>query len=392
MPDKSITIIEFDYHAVVLRNFCKMVENMDLNINILTTESIWNKVGLYNKSQPDNINLFVKPVNQSLKTFTKLHKEIFEKSDIILFNTIASHFKLFNSLKYNGKIIIRIHNSNTYFNNPLKTFSPRLKPFYIWKDTSHIIRKTLFNLEGYYRKRFLKKADYYAFPANTIRNYAIQNFNIPEEKAITIPFSFAGNINDQKDKTDSPTTITVIGKVDFRNRDYDMLYEAFKNAINTINNPIRLIFLGKSDSSYGKKITSLFSKLQSSQFEFIYFRKYVKQEVFSNYLKNTDFLILPIKQNTRFTIFREKYGLTKISGNIDDVIINKKPGLITANYPLEDELQNILEPFHDKDELTEKIIDWVENKKYQSKNVDEALAKYNLPNVQKQFSELIQNL
>mgnify|MGYP006277762097 CR=1 FL=1 len=391
MSTKTITVIEFDYHAVVLRNFCKMIEGIDLKVNVFTNKSIWEKVDLYKNYKPENIELYIKHNQQPVKDFIKEKKSILDNSDYIIFNTIASNFKLFSSLNYNSKIILRVHNANTFFNNPLKAYCPKINPKYIFKDIYYTIFNIIIKREIYYRNNFLNKVNYFSFPNESIRKYAIHKYNIPTSKAIRIPFSFRSekeNIREEKQKT----TITIIGKVDYRNRNYNIVLEAFKKILKYDHQPIKLIFLGRTQSKYGKRIADRFSQLQSSKFEFLYFNEFVRLDDFKHYIEETDFLLLPIKKTTRYNIFCEKYGLTKISGAIDDVISYKKPGLIISGYPLEKDLNKILETFNNETDLANKITNWITSEKYKKLDIEESLENYTLDHLQKSFLSIINNL
>lgn len=394
MFSKTISIIELDYHAAVLYNFCKMVEGIDYNINVFTTDSIWKKVNLYRDKCPQNIHLYLKSRKQSTKDYLNKYRNHLDQSDVLIFNTIASNFRLLYKLDFKTIKIARVHNSNTFFNSFLEAFDPKCQLFFIWKDFSYIIRKVVGELEIYYKNKFLKTLDYYAFPATTIRNYTIKTYQIPHDKALAIPFSFSQNIKSKKipSKIDGPITITVIGKVDFRNRDYNLLIKAFRLLLNRTNRPIKLILLGKANSQYGRYISRSLKKLKNNNFSCITFEGFVEQNLFNQYIDQTDFLILPLKKETRFNIFKEYYGYTKISGAIDDIIVHQKPALITNEYPLEDNLSKITETFSDEKQLANKLYEWVTTQKFIDFPMHQALHSYQLANVQNDFIKLINSI
>jgi len=393
MSQIKISIIEFDYHAEVLRDFCRITENTDFLVRIFTTEKIWSAVGNYQEKLPANFQLFQKTKGKSLSRFIYCNYKELNSSDVIIFNTIASNFRLFSRLKLDPVLVVRIHNANAYFNKLLKTYKPIFTPFFVCKDLSHFLRKTIGELDWYYRKKFLHKVHYFAFPSKLILQHAIDTFHIQKTKAVYLPLSYTSTeMKKTKTLENTNTTVIVTGRVDRRVRDYMILYKSFKLALSKNNKPIRLVLLGKSNSVYGKKIVKLFKALESDKFSFISFPNYIEQDLFKNYIDNSDFLILPIKIDARYTIYNEKYGYTKMSGSINDLIKYQKPGLINAEYPLDDDLKFITEPYKDEKELADKIIAWSESEKYKSINFKDALKNYQLSKIQAYFKKTIKSM
>jgi len=316
-------------------------------------------------------------------------------SHAVLFNTIASNYRLFYRLQLRSTVLVRIHNSNAYFKSLHENYKPRFTLFYLMKDISHFIRNTLFKLDWYHRKIFLSQADYYVFPSKIIREFAINMLGIRQEKTISLPFSYASHPSTSYATTntnESPVTITIIGKLDQRNRDYEMLYRVFQKLGPFLTNskyPIRLIFLGSATTKYGKKIVNLFTTIINDNFSLVSFKDFVEQEQFIKYINQTDFLILPINIKTRYAVYDESYGHTKISGNINDIIKYQKPALIPAEYPLENKLKLITESFKDENELAAKIQEWCTDQKFRQFDFEKSLINYQLAATQKRYLEVI---
>ncbi len=393
MKKAEISVLEFNYHAEVLRDFCKITANTDFRINIFTTENIWRKVAGDELTLPDNLHLFLKKEPLPIAEFVHANCNKLNNSDIIIFNTVASNFNFFFNLELKPATIVRIHNTNACFNKLINAYTPRFTPFFIWKDLSHFVRKTIGERESYYKIKFLKKTHYYAFPNNLILNHAVDNYNIPKAKAIVLPLSFMPDKKTiQEIQENIPTTIAVVGRIDQRIRDYRGLYNAFKIVLQKNIKPIRLILLGSSNSVYKRKIVKLFKSLESDKFTLTSFENFVEQSVFYHYINLSHFLILPIKINTRHTIYNEKYGYTKMSGNINDIIKYKKPALVYSGYPLDEDLKLITAPFKGESDLAEKILDWSENEKYNSMDFDIVLENHNLNTVREQFEKTIDKI
>ncbi|MEQ9304948.1 MAG: hypothetical protein RJQ14_13650, partial [Marinoscillum sp.] len=152
----KLLIIEFDYHSEVLRDLCLMCDNSSFEITFFTSEKIWKSTGI----DPNNIEgqVRLKAKDHALKDFIRQNKPDIESSDIILFNTCASNFKCFSQVEFNAPTILRIHNYNSYFET-IQNLKLNLKS---WRyDLEHIFYRSLWRRDWYYRRKLLKRIDYF---------------------------------------------------------------------------------------------------------------------------------------------------------------------------------------------------------------------------------------
>lgn len=388
MSKYKIAIFEFDYHEEVLRNFCHIADQDSFEIMIFTRDRLWSNVNIDIKVLKSRFSVFQLKKGESMYSFFDKHISKINTADVILFNTLASDFKFFSRLSLKPPIILRIHNTNSYFNKFWSSFSPKLSLFYIWKDLSHLIRKTIFEMNWLNRREFVNKVDYYAFPTQFLRDYAINTYGLDAKKAIVLPMSYAPEekeILEEPIKNISATTISVIGRIDPRNRDYISIYNSFKLALKKVNRPIVFNLLGSCNSEYGRKVKKLFISLSSDRFKLNSFDSFVDQNTFSKCINASDFLIIPIKRATRHTIYTEYYGYTKISGSINDIIKYRKPALIDKIYPLAESLEPAVRQYSGEEDLAHRLIDWSNNKKYLRRDVQKAVSAYKIEKVQDDF-------
>ncbi|MAZ01462.1 MAG: hypothetical protein CMP58_04680, partial [Flavobacteriales bacterium] len=110
----KIAIIELDYHVECLNTLCKVFSFSNIEIKIITKKSIEleiNSSGDYNKykwitcSEGESMSKFI---------YKNLHEV--NSCDIILFNTLASNFRIFSKINFKVPTVLRIHNSNSYLN------------------------------------------------------------------------------------------------------------------------------------------------------------------------------------------------------------------------------------------------------------------------------------
>jgi len=397
MKKIKVSVLEFDYHPEVLRNTCKILNNDEFIVHIFTTHKIWNETNININDFEAQINVDTVETNkQSIKSFLQNSLKTINNTDTVLINTVASNYKTYWKTEFKPPVVLRIHNANAFFNQFYNSIRPKLSLFYIWKDVSHLVRKSILSLDWYHRKKLINKTDYFAFPNNEIKEYAVNMLNLDPQKALSLPFSFATDTEPAaKSNQTGTTTISIIGKVDKRNRDYMTVYEAFKHiqkSSTEIKENIKLVLLGKATSAYGKSIAKKFRQLQNNKFEFIYFDSFVPQETFERIIDQTDFFIVPTNIKTRFAIYEEYYGYTKISGSINDIIRHKKPALVYADYPLSAALKKITEGYKNDLDLAEKIKDWINRRKYEKMNIDAALEPMKLHNVQSHYKNTFEKI
>lgn len=388
----KIALIEFDYHAEVLRNTLHILDQSDIKVHVFTTEKIWDQVNWQEKMYFD---LSLQNKDQSLSNYLSKHRSKIDQYDIILFNTVASNFKKWSELNLTKPTLLRIHNANAYFNSLAASYKPHFSPFYIWKDSSHFLRKTVGELESHFRKKFVDQVDHFVFPSENITEYATKTYSLPTDRTWTLPFGYWKEKKDYPKNQSNLFKICIIGRVDQRNRDYEVVVNAVTNLLPFLKasgKQLELVLLGKADSSYGKRITEELNKIHSKQFSSVTYDKFVPQFEFDKHIVDSDFFIIPTKIETRYTVYQEEYGYTKISGSINDVIKYHKPALITHDYPLDGEMASLFESFNNSEELSQKIQSWINNKTYQELDFPRILNIYQLSEIQKKYRDTFEKI
>lgn len=380
----KIAVIEFDYHADVLRSFCRTLENSNFEISIFTTPKIWKEVGFTRENAPKNLTVYLKSRKRNPKIFFEEKADLLHSVDIIYFNTIASHYQYFSQANFGKPTIMRVHNVNGYFNT-WKSLKLRLS--YWFYDLQHIIGKSIWVQDWYYRKKLISRIDYYMFPNSVVTKYASGLPHIDKNKILTpdLPYAYLKEHKAITKSTDV-VTATVIGLVEQKRRDYNILIKALKLVIPKLKTPFHLVLLGKLKGSYGQKVKSELEKLHSPFFHTKTFEEFVPYQTFEEEMSQSDFLIVPIKTKTRYQIYREYYGLTKVSGNENDMINYQKPSLFPSDYNVPDELLNMVDQFSDEKILADILTSWVNEARYKKKELSEdVINSYTKENIASRF-------
>lgn len=355
---KNIAIIEIDHHAEVLRNLCLIANNSYHNYKIYTTAKIWNQVidsTFFKKNS--NITVHIKNNNDNLKDFFLSHKKDINSCDLVIFSTLVSNYKLFFKLNFTTKIIIRIHDANTFLNpNKKYYFVPKLS--LLIKDLSYITRLVILKREFFWRKKIFAQAFKYSLPNLEITNYVKDQNWVSNEKILNLPIPmFFTKVNTPK-ISKNKVVISIIGSIEERRRDYEIVFKAFKKVLYQIKPTVtvELNLLGKPKDNYGHKIIKLFRQLQYSNFIFNYYENYVSQRIFEEKINKSNFLIQPIQKHTKYTLFKETYSLTKMSGNIVDSLHYSKKTIIPNHYITPKNTEFLFDKYSSQEQLEETII------------------------------------
>lgn len=386
---KKLILIEFDYHPEVLRNTIEILKESCFSIYIFTTKDIWKKVGFTKNNLPSNIDVYSCKEHE-VNRFIKRHSSIINSADCILYNTAASRFSTFLKADFKPTQVMRVHNANANFNKIIRSYRPIFTPFFIWKDTSHYLRKFIAERDHIQMKRFVKKMDAYAFSSDELKLYAQRTFKLNEKRCITLPLVFStlnSAYNDQQKQNSEKIVLSVIGKIDPRNRNYSEIIEMFKitaEQAKTLKKNVELVFLGSANSKYGRDTIRKVQNLTNDYATITYFQNFVDEKVFQNEIDRTDFLIIPTHNKTRYTIYTEWYGKTKISGAVNDVIKYQKPAFINGHYPIDQSLKNVLVPYKNAKDLAQQIESLMLGKKPPI-DFSQVKNQYSLSEVRKQY-------
>lgn len=358
----KLLIIEFDYHSEVLRDLCLMCDNSAFEITVFTSEKIWKSTGI----DPNNIEgqVRLKAKDHALKDFIRQNKPDIESSDIILFNTCASNFKCFSQVEFNAPTILRIHNYNSYFET-IQNLKLNLKS---WRyDLEHIFYRSLWRRDWYYRRKLLKRIDYFMFPSEAIASYAQKRGKIPIEQILPgIPYTFSQTFAPAQP---AEVIITVVGTVEEKRRNYDDLIRALTIASPNFNEPVKLVLLGKLKGSYGQHVKSKLSALSSPKLQIVTFEQFVPQATYDEIMVQSSFQVVPINPETRYQICSEKYGLTKISGAENEMIKYQLHSVFPTGYLVPDELKPLSSNYSSTRDLAKRIEELVNQKKFSTTHI-----------------------
>ncbi|MDI3527999.1 MAG: hypothetical protein PWR03_2183, partial [Tenuifilum sp.] len=117
--------------------------------------------------------------------------------------------------------------------------------------------------------------------------------------------------------------ITIPGNIELKRRDYHWIIDVCSK--NKLPNNIKFILLGNASKGDGKEIIDRI-KNEHIENQFIWFDKFVNQNVFNDYIKKSDYLLPLLHEN------RSEYLIYKTSGTFSLSEAFSKPMILHSNF------------------------------------------------------------
>ncbi|WP_421762846.1 hypothetical protein [Ekhidna sp.] len=351
-----VLLIELDYHPEVVQGICNQLADSHVELGLATRKNIYQQISFERPLQ----NLFILDKEKSILSFFNNHEILNKAWDLILFTTAQTHFSELNRLKFQAPLAVIVHNIHAYFDR--SKIKLRWSPFFLWKDFSYLVRILLLKRELYFRKRFLDRVDHFLFPSQFMLDYAKSNYSRFSRQFCDKPISWVTTKSIQKKEKDY-FGITVIGTIDRRRRDYDVIAKLIQSLQSKSVPSIKITLAGKPYGSYGKRVVKKLKSLETNHIQVVTFDRFISDEKLQELVAYTDVLVAPIVEETRHHIWTEYYGETKISGNINNAMEYGIRSLIPSFYPVDEKLKEVLVPYSDQQDLNEKIIEFINHPK-----------------------------
>ncbi len=331
----TLAIIELHYHVEVLQIVLDVLDETQFKIHLYSTQPIVDQLDIKHSVE-------VHIVEGRLSQY---HQNILA-CDVILINTIEDRFSEYRKIVLNKPTIVRMHNVNTWF-GPQKMAKPN-SAYERMKFTSYYLRKELFSHLSKKRRQFIPLVNQFIFPADFMIESAISQS--PQlgtaYYAKEIPLQF--NVNKPLHVAQF-NKIGIPGRIDSRKKDYVQALEVFSQ----LPEGKEIYLLGKPEGRYGKQIIADFHNQLEPKLKVITSNEYVSPQKFAQQISNCDVLFLPIIEETSYTMYREYYGRTKLSGAVNDALRWGKPFLIPSSYPIENNMKPLAIPYVDSNDAVE---------------------------------------
>ena len=313
----------------------------------------------------DNIQIVTKKKDQSIFEFLSFVNQ--HEFDRIHINTISKYFKEFATVDWKSKIILTVHNLDTWFDNGFSRRRKLLGFKLLNPSKNSSLKYNLYLPIKYFFKDF-KLQDYRDRIIHKIRNSNSQILVYSEsqktyltrfieaQKIIAFPFCIYQNaedlsINNQK------LRICIPGMVDTHRRDYDSLFLTLTDHIDDFKGKLIIDLLGFIPDS-NKYLIPKIKRLNAAGVEVIFNEEFISKDIFKKRVFSADIILGNLKVNLNS---QSKYGETKETGVIFNLIKAAKPGIFPADYPIPTDLKSSCISY--QDDLYPVIFDLIQDQK-----------------------------
>lgn len=356
--EKKIGIIEIceptHYSAVngLMKSYAYHKNN---TVYVFTIEKIAN--ALKENELPDNAKLIIYSEKDDLKAFFRhIESHQFDKFHLC---TVSKYYKEF--LQFTPKckeMYFHVHNVEFWFNDrisqrfslmihDLRNSAAKISPL---RTIGRLVKEIIF--KGY-RQQILKKVQSYSHHF-IVYSSGVKQFLakfVPVDKISVFPFAVYENMPDNS-VSNTQLRICVPGIVSNGRRDYDSLFRILLLNAEKLKGKLTVDLLGFIPKEELHLVDTI-KTLQISGINIIYYLEFVFGEKYDLPLSQADIILgnLRVEKNSS-----QKYGQTKESGTVYNMVRGAKPGLLPRDYPLDEEFNTSSILFKDYDQLGEIIV------------------------------------
>jgi hypothetical protein len=271
--------------------------------------------------------------------------------------TVEYHFQDFKVFKpQTGILFFHVHDIDEWFDmsvvNTFKNFIYNIKnyPDKV-REVARFGRQVLVRnpQKAAILKHFMEKNTYFVVLSASQKKYLSQF--VPNEKVIAFPSIINEGLDKQAVQTtakNNKTRICIPGIVTDTRRDYSGLFGILETILPQIKGKLVIDFLGFVD----KRESNLLEKLQNLEkmgLDVLYSADFVDAVTFDDSLDKADILL----NNQKVTVSHTgKYGLTKESGLLYNIVRGAKPAIFPSAYSVDKEFEPALMFYESDKDLT----------------------------------------
>lgn len=381
--EKKIGLLELKAHHEVLRAYLLGFTQVDVQLYVYTNSFNYD----LQKDLHDSTHIQWRLIqtNQSNDQFIDQHREEITSLDFLLITTIFPLTqKTFPRLTKTGILIHAWH----FLFRPQFQFLSKID---LDKLPLRLLKMPLTWYRRHQMKQWISQIDTLIVGAQSVYDY-LKHSKTPTHRPFYLLEMY---VNESLTPVHSqqPTTIVVPGNISTSSRDYELLYRVFHQLDTRLDAPIRLCFAGVVKTKYAKKIQQRFSQL-SPKMETVFFDQYLNQEQYDQLLLTADFLLCPIKTFSYSGMIREWNGYSHLTANVNDVIRLGIPAIFPEDYPIPQNVQQIIGKYNSEAHLLMLLEQWINEQTfnhYKNKGIIH-FQSYNLPNAKIRFKQFLNDI
>ncbi len=350
-----IGVIELYQHNEVLIHYCELLSYGDQHLMVFCNRNVFEELPDHLKKY--KIQWYIREPEVSIPKFTKKYESQLRQCRFLLISTVFDEFKAFANLASWSKSALIMHSVHTWM-SPWKSIE--IRPKHLLRDI-YRLSKFILNRQGYKRKQVLDNVDFIGVPNQRILNYSNATYNnVYSSKFVSIPFGKYDGAGEEG-KGYKGLTFTITGSIGDDVRNYQEVYKALTIVSKKLKKRIRFILLGKPKNKKQNKTKEQFESLANDVLDVMTFSGFINQSEYDRLLKETDYLILPLKEYAHFIAFRELTCQSKLSGSVNDLIRLGKKALVSKYFTVDDRVDKFVTVYRDSNHLADQMLGIVDN-------------------------------
>jgi hypothetical protein len=338
---KKILLIDYTtHHPELVNSLCSLFS--DHHVSLVVTSNFARKFGDGFRDPP--AATLTMPRKQGQQEWFRQLAPLIEGQDIVIFTTAMKSPLLMKTLALptNAKKVVFVHNTHYFtekfpltpneYRNIVEPDSTRLKSIahFTSRKTEYLKKNVKRLLQGTGFAKIASMTDAFCFGSEHLALYFTGLTG--HTNVVTLPTIIqSGNL--PQPAFDGTLKIAILGKVASDRRDYLGVITSLSTA--QLDVSVEIDILGKcSDHHYGQLLQQAIADNRNPRLRvnFDPDSGFVPTERINDILRSTHLLLSPIKLDFSFQLYRERYGLTKISGADADCIAFNRPILLPRNY------------------------------------------------------------
>jgi hypothetical protein len=172
-----------------------------------------------------------------------------------------------------------------------------------------------------------------------------------------IPSRFFSGLPEVRENKDF-LKIVIPGGIDPGRRDYGFVQSFIRNHLSVLvsEKTIELVLLGNINSPYGSGLKEALNAYASLNLRIKYYSDYIPEAEYERQLREADLIWSPLIVHTKsMRGAAEKYGLSKSTGLIADLLLTCRPVLVPVEFDIPEHFQELMITYDSPSALAERI-------------------------------------
>lgn len=371
-----IALIEPFHHQEIIYRWLELLTDPPVSWTVFATNSIRKQAPDHVREQ-GNVNWITWTEHTSAWDTVVREDALLQAQEAVILLTTGLDYHIWSKLTVRPPLIVVNHNTSALLRHPSKGGEG------VGNAPLARIRKLRYDLLGRdkHRLRLLNRTAALAFPTAYTKMYAEKLGPMPT--GIILPFGYY-QPKDQI-KTTAKGLRVGIPVSCLERESYRTVRTLLQAVEKSLQTALTIQILGIDEQ---ERLNRKLSKaLTTEAIQIDSYTETLDQARYDTLLGQLDFLLLPIAKFQYFGPFRERMGLTKISGSLFDMIYYNCPALIPEHYPLPKATEALVQRYQNTKELQAVFLQWVNDRSFEARrqNAQRAMEALNAEAVRQQL-------